>query len=132
MGKTNEASSSEEFKILKLKKAAMEAMDLRAQRRKPKAMGTQPAMARKKKMKVVKERLPLELLKYMEMHPYKPIDEIPEERLAEESQDFREEYTLKKFVADKLFDYEHALVEQYQAMGYAEDETEVTDNEEEN
>jgi outer membrane protein assembly factor BamA len=35
------------------------------------------------------------------------------------------------FIDAKLRDYEQALIRQYNAQGYAEDETEITDSEEE-
>ena len=50
-------------------------------------------------------------------------------RLAKHSREFRRFYALTTFVDAKLRDYEQALIRQYNAEGYAEDESEVPDSE---
>ncbi|OEL17331.1 hypothetical protein BAE44_0021649 [Dichanthelium oligosanthes] len=68
----------------------------------------------------------------MMARPYKPVDEIPEERLAEFSQEFRDWYATEKAITDKIVEYEQALINQYLTKGYAENEIEITDDDEEN
>ncbi|CAN6247455.1 unnamed protein product [Urochloa humidicola] len=82
----------------------------------------------KKKRKIVKQRLPQGLIDYMMERPYK-LDGIPQHRVAEHSRRFLEFYAKKKAIADKVLEYEQALIDQYLTKGYAEDEVEVTDDE---
>ncbi|CAD6333517.1 unnamed protein product [Miscanthus lutarioriparius] len=68
----------------------------------------------KKRKRVVNQRLPKALIDLM---------------LAKRSREFRRFYALTTFVDAKLRDYEQALIRQYNAEGYAEDESEVPDSE---
>ncbi|CAO2041321.1 unnamed protein product [Urochloa humidicola] len=82
----------------------------------------------KKKRKIVKQRLPQGLIDYMMERPYK-LDGIPQHRVAEHSRRFLQFHAKKKAIADKVLEYEQALIDQYLTKGYAEDEVEVTDDE---
>ncbi|CAN6242777.1 unnamed protein product [Urochloa humidicola] len=82
----------------------------------------------KKKRKIVKQRLPQGLIDYLMERPYK-LAEIPQHSVARHSQRFLEFYAKKKAIADKVLEYEQALINQYLTKGYAEDEVEVTDDE---
>ncbi|CAL5037824.1 unnamed protein product [Urochloa decumbens] len=84
----------------------------------------------KKKRKIMKQRVPQELIDYlMAARTCEPADEIPEERLAESSQEFREWYATEKAIDDKIDQYEQALINQYLTKGYAETLAEFTDDE---
>nr|CAB3493229.1 unnamed protein product [Digitaria exilis] len=84
-----------------------------------------------KRMNVVKHRVPQNLIDYMLRTPNPILDEIPEHELAKRSQAFRDTYAGDKDINDKIRAYFLALLDQYKAQGYAEDESEVTDDEEE-
>uniref|UniRef100_K3ZF14 Uncharacterized protein n=1 Tax=Setaria italica TaxID=4555 RepID=K3ZF14_SETIT len=74
-----------------------------------------------RKKKVIKKRLPQELIEYMIPTPHPIIGEpLTDDQLAKHSKGFREAYTKSKVKSEK-----------YNAKGYAEDEGEVTDDEEE-
>jgi hypothetical protein len=59
------------------------------------------------------------------------VDEIPEDKLAKESQLFRDGYRAKVLLAEKLRACQQVLLDQYNAFGYAYDAKEVTDDEDE-
>uniref|UniRef100_A0A0D9WPA1 Uncharacterized protein n=1 Tax=Leersia perrieri TaxID=77586 RepID=A0A0D9WPA1_9ORYZ len=84
-----------------------------------------------KKKKVVKCRLPNGLVKQMIRQPFRTIEVMSEEELATCSESYRQVYTLRKFIDDKWFDDEQTLIDPYNKQGYAEDESEITDDEEE-
>ncbi|CAN6236899.1 unnamed protein product [Urochloa humidicola] len=84
----------------------------------------------KKRKKVIKRRLPQGLIDYMMKNPF-ILHEIPQESLAKHSQDYLEFYAEEKAIADKVLEYEQALINQYLTKGYAEDQVEVTDDESE-
>ncbi|CAN6322602.1 unnamed protein product [Urochloa humidicola] len=94
----------------------------------------QAGAGKKKRTKVVKTRLPQEFIDYMIATPNPTVDEISEEELAKCSKQYREGYAKRKFKDDKIKAYYDALLDQYEAKGYAEDEAEVevTDDEDEN
>uniref|UniRef100_K4AMQ6 Uncharacterized protein n=1 Tax=Setaria italica TaxID=4555 RepID=K4AMQ6_SETIT len=74
-----------------------------------------------RKKKVIKKRLPQELIKYMIATPHPIIGEpLTDDQFTKHSKGFREAYTKSK-----------AIIDQYNAKGYTEDEGEVTDDEEE-
>ncbi|KAM3191904.1 hypothetical protein ACQJBY_069254 [Aegilops geniculata] len=96
--------------------------------RKPVTAGA--AGARKKRMKVVKRRLPQALIDHIIAYPY-TVEDIPADRLAKRSKFFREFYAESKETADKIVAYQRGLIDQYNTKGYAEEDREVTDDEEE-
>ncbi|KAF8660653.1 hypothetical protein HU200_057565 [Digitaria exilis] len=59
------------------------------------------------------------------------LDEVPEDELAKRPKFFRDAYATCKVRNDKIKAYYGALIDQYKKLGYAEDESEVTDDEEE-
>ncbi|XP_048539694.1 uncharacterized protein LOC125518864 [Triticum urartu] len=81
-------------------------------------------------MKVVKRRLSQALIVHTMAYPYK-MEHIPADRLAKRSKFFREFYAESKQTADKIVAYQRGLIDQYKAKGYAEEDREVTDDEEE-
>ncbi|CAN6201923.1 unnamed protein product [Urochloa humidicola] len=86
-----------------------------------------------KKRKIMKQRVPRELIDYLMMaRTCEPVDDIPEESLAEHSQEFREWHATEKAIDDKVAQYEQALINQFLTKGYAETLAEVTDDEEDN
>jgi hypothetical protein len=136
--KRKQASASEGGEILRRKKEMMAALcadddDLFSCTALTAEDAQQPedGKARKKK-KVVKQRLPMALIQYMKDTPHPTTDELSEEELAKHSKEYREvDYVRDKFRSDKIRAYFQAIIDQYEARGYAEDETEVTDDEEE-
>ncbi|CAO2145411.1 unnamed protein product [Urochloa humidicola] len=56
----------------------------------------------------------------------------PEEELGKCPEKFREFYAKEKALADKVLEYEDALIKQFRTKGFAEDYTEVSDNDDEN
>jgi hypothetical protein len=54
---------------------------------------------------------------------------ISAERLSTKSETFRREYLMRKYIDGKWADYRNVLVKQYDLLGYAEDEGELTDDE---
>ncbi|KAJ1260099.1 hypothetical protein BS78_10G206300 [Paspalum vaginatum] len=112
-----EARKSEAFYILKKKKVFMGYMAV---------MGADIPNFNlsKKRVKVVKKRLPKRVIKVMMEKPFDHM-EVSEEHLRHRSLQSRIYCNWKNAVAD----YEKALIRQYRAYGYAEDESEVTDEE---
>ncbi|RCV12087.1 hypothetical protein SETIT_2G240700v2 [Setaria italica] len=85
---------------------------------------------RRGKKKVVKKKLPEAHIDDVEERLY-TIKDIPEDDLAKYySQEFRDIYGAEKVIAHKIAAYQRALLAQYDALGFAEDETEVSDEEE--
>jgi hypothetical protein len=84
----------------------------------------------KKRKRVVKQRLPKALIDLMVARPFRSVEDLTPVQLSKRSPEFRQYYALTTFVDAKLRDYEQALIRQYNAQGYAEDEIEVTDSEE--
>ena len=84
----------------------------------------------KKRKRVVNQRLPKALIDLMVAWPFRSVEDLTPVQLAKRSREFRRFYALTTFVDAKLRDYEQALIRQYNAEGYAEDESEVTDSEE--
>ncbi|KAJ1260089.1 hypothetical protein BS78_10G205400 [Paspalum vaginatum] len=110
-----EASAPEGFDILRKKKVMMALLAVHRKARSSEAVKGGwgwPAEAGKKRMKVVKKKLPKAVIDLMKRRPPIPT-EIPEED--------RMYYAWRSAQAD----YEKALIRQYEELGYAEDETEV-------
>jgi len=84
----------------------------------------------KKRKRVVNQRLPKALIDLMVAWPFRSVEDLTPVQLAKRSREFRRFYALTTFVDAKLRDYEQALIRQYNAEGYAEDESDVTDDEE--
>ncbi|CAO2145414.1 unnamed protein product [Urochloa humidicola] len=84
-----------------------------------------------KRKKVVKRKVPKESIEYMVLNPHNPWNGYPEEKLGKSPQKFREFYGKEKARADKFLEYQKALIKQFRDKGYAEDYTEVTDDEDE-
>ncbi|CAN6362264.1 unnamed protein product [Urochloa humidicola] len=127
--KSQQASPSEGGEILRLVKevrAAMAARDRLSPKPTEKKAQT-PVVGKKKK--VVKKKLPKESIDRMKDRLY-TFDEIPEDELPKYTQEFRDIYAANKVIADKIVAYQRALIAQYDALGFAEDEMEVTDDEE--
>jgi hypothetical protein len=92
-----------------------------------------PAGGPEKKMKkVVKSVVPQRLIDFMILYPHKSLDGFPEEELGKRSQKFRDFYAEEKDISDKVLEYQQALLKQFRTKGYADDHTEVTDDEEDN
>nr|CAB3498202.1 unnamed protein product [Digitaria exilis] len=119
------STSSEGSEILRRKKEMMGAISNTVKK-------LLAATGKTKRMKVVKRRVPQYLIDYMIRTPNPVLDEIPEHELAKRSQAFRDTYAGDKDINDKIRAYFLALLDQYKAQGYAEDESEVTDDDEEN
>ncbi|KAF8775640.1 hypothetical protein HU200_004419 [Digitaria exilis] len=122
--KRNQASSSQGSEILRTKKEVMLAyLD-----------GELPSARTRagKRTKVIKYRLPQRYIDHIKSRASSPIlDELSEEELANEPKFYRDAYAESKVLNDKIKAYYHALIEQHDVKGYAEDEAEVTDDEEE-
>lgn len=127
----DEASASEGGEILRTKKEAMEAIEAKAiELGVPlKSKETKPAVDGKK-TKVVKKRLPLAFIEKLIATPY-PDDDIPDDKLAKLPQVYRDFYDENRARNAKMKAYRQAIIDQYNDKGYAEDESEVTDDEEE-
>jgi hypothetical protein len=138
-----QACASEGYGILKAKKEALAAVRLLRFNRVPggcdiwmdhwremKAKAAEAARPVKKTKRVVKQRLPKALIELMVARPFRSVEDLTPVQLAKRSREFRQFYALTTFVDAKLRDYEQALIRQYNAKGYAEDESEVTDSEE--
>nr|CAB3498203.1 unnamed protein product [Digitaria exilis] len=122
--KRNQASSSQGSEILRTKKEMLLAyLD-----------GELPSARTRagKRTKVIKYRLPQGYIDHIKSRASNPIlDELSEEALANEPKFYRDAYAESKVLNDKIKAYYRALIEQYEAQGYAEDEAEVTDDEDE-
>ena len=88
------------------------------------------AMKKKKRKRVVKCRVPKALIDHMVAWPFGSGNYLTPAQLAKRSPKFRQYHALSTFINTKLCDYEQALIRQYNALGYAEDEIELTDSEE--
>ena len=148
MAKKQASSSEEGYGILKAKKEAVAAARLLRFRRVPggseiwmdhwremkaKEAADEAAEAArpvKKRKRVLKRRLPKALIDHMVARPFRSVEDLTPAQLAKRTSGFRQYYPLTTFVDAKLRDYQQALIRQYNAVGYAEDETEVTDSEE--
>ncbi|CAO1945898.1 unnamed protein product [Urochloa humidicola] len=93
---------------------------------------SEPAGTRNKRKKVVKRKVPQGLIDCMILNPHNPWNGYPEEKLGKCPKKFRELYAKEKARTDKVLEYEHALIKQFRTKGYAEDYTEVSDNNDEN
>ena len=85
------------------------------------------AIKNKKRKRVVRRRVPKALIDHMVAWPFGSGNYLTPAQLAKRSSEFRQFYPLTTFVDAKLRDYEQALIRQYNALGYAEDEIELTD-----
>lgn len=120
----DQARAKEQSEILRLKREAKALMKRTA------AEEPLPSAGKKRK-KVITTPVTKELIEFMIAKPHKPLDGFPEEKLATFSQEIREFYAKRKAIADKVLEYEQALIKQFEKRDYAEDytEVEVTDNE---
>ncbi|CAN6348828.1 unnamed protein product [Urochloa humidicola] len=84
-----------------------------------------------KRKKVVKSKVPKAQIEYMILNPHNSWNGYPEEKLGKSPKKFRELYAKGKARADKFLEYQKALIKQFREKGYADDYTEVTDEEEE-
>jgi hypothetical protein len=103
-----------------LKKIQVQAMAL---------LATKPALAgaRKKRKKLVKTRLPQELVDEIMRRPVTHFPVIPDELVAGFSEECRAAFAMQK--AEELMAVDADIVRQYKDNGYAEVEEEVIDNE---
>jgi hypothetical protein len=135
-----EPSTSEGSHILKLKKEAFAADGLwremlhvpggmhrwlKAREEVAKAEEARP----KKRKKVVKTSLTPKYIEFLRTFPTRTMTDISDERLSRKSETFRREYLMRKYIDGKWADYRKALVKQYDLLGHAEDEDELTDDE---
>ncbi|XBJ02960.1 hypothetical protein VPH35_022226 [Triticum aestivum] len=127
--KMNKASASEQ--VLKRKKELAEAIAAEGRRWLGWKKDAQPSRSGKKRKVMVKRRLPQALIDFLIANPCKLIDELPDDVLAEKDYEYRKTYAEKKDKAQKINAYNQTLIDQYYANGYAEDESEVIDDEEE-
>ena len=74
--------------------------------------------------------MPKALINLMVARSFRSIEDLTSAQLAKRSREFRKLYAFTTFADAKLRDYEQTLIRQYDAQGYAEDESEVTDSEE--
>ncbi|CAN6380396.1 unnamed protein product [Urochloa humidicola] len=134
------ACASEQDLILMLKREIKALIECRreewaledrvaAKKVRPAGEEAEPA-ARAGKKKVVKRKVSQGLIDIMILNPHDPWNGYPEEKLGRCSQKFHEFYAKEKARADKVLEYEHALIKQFHNKGYAEDYTEVTDDDE--
>lgn len=79
---------------------------------------------------MVEKRLPLAFIEKLIATPY-PNDDIPDDRLANLPQFYRDFYDEHRARNAKMMAYRQAIIDQYNEKGYEEDESEVTDDEEE-
>ncbi|KAM3368413.1 hypothetical protein ACQJBY_016762 [Aegilops geniculata] len=137
--KMNKASASERGEIrasqgtevLKRKKELAEAIAAEGRRWLGWKKDAQPSGSGKKRKVVVKRRLPQALIDFLIANPCKLVDELPDDVLTEKDYEYRETYAEKKDKAQKINAYDQTLIDQYYANGYADDESEVSDDEEE-
>ena len=141
---TTASPSQQGFGILKKRKEAMAAQDLFDLQYVPGGLGTwkdrwsemkakmeEEAAPAKKRKRVVKQRFSKALIDHLVVCPFRSADDdLTPAQLAKRSHRYRQLHALSTFVDGKMRDYEQALIDQYNALGYAEDEREVTDNEE--
>jgi len=83
----------------------------------------------KKRKKVVKTPLTPEFIQFLRTRPPRTFTDISAERLSSKSESFRREYLMMKYIDGKWADYRNALVKQYDLLGHAVDEDELTDDE---
>ena len=95
-------------------------------------LATKPATARagKKRKKLVKTRLPQELVDEIMTRPVTPFPVIPDELVAEFSEECRAAFAMQKADIEELMAVDADIIRQYKDNGCAEVEEEVTDNEE--
>ncbi|CAO2047921.1 unnamed protein product [Urochloa humidicola] len=127
--KGKEGSTSEGGEILKKRKEAMEALDLLLPT-KPTEEEAKTAGVEKKRRKIVKVKVPQDVIDSIMSKPCKISQKLSDEDLADKPQEFREAYNRARLLEDKVLIYEQALISQYKSLGFAEDEIEVTDDEE--
>uniref|UniRef100_A0A0D9WBM1 Uncharacterized protein n=1 Tax=Leersia perrieri TaxID=77586 RepID=A0A0D9WBM1_9ORYZ len=84
-----------------------------------------------KKKKVFKYKMSDGLVEAMMRRPHKGVKDLSQEELATRSAAYRHIHTFRQFIDGKMNDYEKTLIDQYIEKGYAEDEMEVTDDDEE-
>ncbi|KAM3245075.1 hypothetical protein ACQJBY_056417 [Aegilops geniculata] len=85
-----------------------------------------PAGAPEKRMKVVRRRLPQSLVEHIVANPYL-MAVVPADALARETNYYREFYAESRRMANRIAAYQQGIIDQYKSFGYAEDDTEVTD-----
>jgi hypothetical protein len=88
-----------------------------------------PAIAGKKK-KAVRVILPDNYIDYIKENPGM-MRELSDEEMAKCPKRFRQRYAITKVINAKNLAYQQALIDQYRAFGFAYDEKDVTDDEEE-
>jgi len=84
-----------------------------------------------KKRKVVRVILPDACIDYIIANDPCMMRELSDEEMAECREEYRQSYDIAKVINAKNLAYQHALIAQYCAFGYAYDEKEITDEEEE-
>jgi hypothetical protein len=90
-----------------------------------------PAVAgKKKKKKVVRVIFPDNYIDYIKENP-SMMRELSNKEMAKCPERFRQTYAITKVINAKNLAYQQALIDHYQAFGFAYDEKEVTDEEEE-
>jgi len=138
--------SEEGYGILKAKKEAVVAVRLNRFKRIPggldiwmdhwlemkakMAAGEEEATKTKKRKRVVRRRVSKALIDHMVAWLFGSGNYLTPAQLAKRSPECRQYYALSTFIDAKLRDYEQALIRQYNALGYVEDEIELPDSEE--
>jgi len=94
-------------------------------------LATKPALsgARKKRKKLVKTRLPQELVDEIMRRPVTHFPVIPDELVAGFSEECRAAFAMQKAETEELMAVNADIIRQYKDNGYAEVEEEVIDNE---
>uniref|UniRef100_A0A0D3HX57 Uncharacterized protein n=1 Tax=Oryza barthii TaxID=65489 RepID=A0A0D3HX57_9ORYZ len=126
--------------ILKKKKLALDSMSLWKFKDMPGAIDlwiesrarAEAAIAagKKKRKKLFKTRVPNGRVEFMMKHRFSSTEPLSDEELANCSASYRQLYGIAKFIDRKMNDYEQLLIDQYVKQGYAEEETEATDDDE--
>jgi hypothetical protein len=81
---------------------------------------------------VLKTKLPETTIDHLKLLTNCSIEPMADEDLANRPLWFQEQYALLRFYDEKMNAYLQALIKQHDSRGYAQDEDEVTDDEEEN
>jgi seryl-tRNA synthetase len=93
--------------ILKKRKEAMAALDLLF----PTAKKAQPAGVKKKRKKVVKKEVRQDVIDSIISKPLNIVQELSDEDLADQPQEFRKAYNRVRLLNDKVCRYEQALIQ---------------------
>jgi hypothetical protein len=89
-----------------------------------------PMVDKKKKKRVVRVIMPDAYIDYIIENP-DMMRELSDEEMTKCPEEYHQMYAINKVINAKNLAYQQALIDQYRAFGFAYDEKEVTDEEEE-